>query len=495
MKINELLKNSTRIFDDVFLVKSAAKEARLLSSDQIWRGGSTIVVKYGSTRYVKITDGSKTFSDLPKLGQGGGGGGGDADTLQGQNGAYYRNRANHTGSQAISTVTGLQTALNAKADTSSLGTAAAADVEDFATASQGELADSAVQPDGLPTWSTISGKPAFVAEGSDAAAARTALGLGTAATQDTSAFATSTQGGKADTAVQTLVEGSNITIDNTDPQNPVISATGELSGTEWGDITGTLSDQTDLNNALTAKADTSALSGYVPTSRTVNGKALSANIDLTNTDVGAAATSHTHAAGDVTSGTFDTERIPDLATSKITGLDTALSGKLDVGTGTQNSSTFRRGDGTWATPTDTTYSAISQTDIENPASTTAGLITGQRLSQGIAHKSNNLVTIVGESGSTLNYGLNHIGLDKVVRTTGGGNKTHTVVPQATTTWPDGAVIQLATPSSEVTIEAGDGVNIIADQEAPWVIAANTMASIIRLGSNEWILAAKFKEEE
>lgn len=41
-----------------------------------------------------------------------GGGGGDADTLEGEGGSYYRNRANHTGSQAISTVTGLQTALD-----------------------------------------------------------------------------------------------------------------------------------------------------------------------------------------------------------------------------------------------------------------------------------------------------------------------------------------------------------------------------------------------
>ena len=48
--------------------------------------------------------------------EGGGSGGGDADTLQGENGAYYLSRANHTGSQAISTVTGLQTALDAKLD-------------------------------------------------------------------------------------------------------------------------------------------------------------------------------------------------------------------------------------------------------------------------------------------------------------------------------------------------------------------------------------------
>lgn len=51
-----------------------------------------------------------------------------------------------------------------------------------ATASQGELADTAVQPGDLPatpTWTTISGKPDFVAEGATAADARTAIGAGT----------------------------------------------------------------------------------------------------------------------------------------------------------------------------------------------------------------------------------------------------------------------------------------------------------------------------
>ena len=44
----------------------------------------------------------------------GGGSGGDADTLNGEDGAYYLDRANHTGTQAISTIDGLQTALDSK---------------------------------------------------------------------------------------------------------------------------------------------------------------------------------------------------------------------------------------------------------------------------------------------------------------------------------------------------------------------------------------------
>ena len=48
--------------------------------------------------------------------------------------------------------------------------------------------------------------------------------LGTAATQDSSAFATAAQGAEADAAVKSVVAGSSVIVDNTDPQNPIISA-------------------------------------------------------------------------------------------------------------------------------------------------------------------------------------------------------------------------------------------------------------------------------
>lgn len=81
-----------------------------------------------------------------------------------------------------------------------------------------------------------------------------------------------------------------------------------------------------------------------------------------------------------------------LPTSKITGLDTALSGKANsshthggadiTGTG-KSATTFLRGDNTWVVPTNTTYSTASQAEIENSASTTARLISGQRMAQGV----------------------------------------------------------------------------------------------------------------
>lgn len=66
-------------------------------------------------------------------------------------------------------------------------------------------------------------------------------------------------------------------------QAAIFNADGSLSGgtvsasVAWGSITGTLSNQTDLQTALDAK---------VPVTRTVNGHALSADVTVTASDVG-----------------------------------------------------------------------------------------------------------------------------------------------------------------------------------------------------------------
>jgi len=54
--------------------------------------------------------------------------------------------------------------------------------------------------------------------------------------------------------IHDVIAGTNISIDKSDPLNPVISSSSGGGGT-WGSITGTLSSQTDLQNALDAKAD------------------------------------------------------------------------------------------------------------------------------------------------------------------------------------------------------------------------------------------------
>src|SRR5690606_4494216 len=57
-----------------------------------------------------------------------------------------------------------------------------------------------------------------------------------------------------------IIAGANIVVDDTDPANPIISATGGGGGggANWGEIGGTLSSQADLQAALNAKASTSS---------------------------------------------------------------------------------------------------------------------------------------------------------------------------------------------------------------------------------------------
>lgn len=101
-----------------------------------------------------------------------GGAGTNADTLDSQDGTYYLNRANHTGSQAISTITNLQTTLDGKAlsvhshllsDITNAGTAAGLNVPSIGNAGSTEvvlgsdtrLTDTRTPTDGTVTTSKI----------------------------------------------------------------------------------------------------------------------------------------------------------------------------------------------------------------------------------------------------------------------------------------------------------------------------------------------------
>ena len=167
---------------------------------------------------------------------------------------------------------------------------------------------------------------------------------------------------KSGTALRfkTLVAGANVTFSVGADTITINAAGGGGGGATWGAIIGTLSNQTDLQTALNGKANTShthaaadVTSGVFATARLGTGTAnsgtflrgdgqwaavtggtwgsitgtLSAQTDLQTALNGKADVGHTHAAGDITSGTFAVARL---------------------GTGTANSGTFLRGDGAWA---------------------------------------------------------------------------------------------------------------------------------------------------
>lgn len=112
----------------------------------------------------------------------------------------------------------------------------------------------------------------------------------------------------ADGVVQSIVAGSNVTVDNTDPANPIVSSLGGGSSAvdsvngQTGIVvldTDDISDSSSTNKYVTAAdktklANTSGVNtgdqtlaglGGVPTTRTVNTKPLSSNIVLNQDDV------------------------------------------------------------------------------------------------------------------------------------------------------------------------------------------------------------------
>ena len=115
---------------------------------------------------------------------------------------------------------------------------------------------------------------------------------GTAAFRNATEFATAAQGAKADNAQAKLSPGANITIDNTDPLNPIISASGgggavaTVAGVEpfGGDIPAAelvIALGVDQKLGLTA---TAAAATKLATPRNINGVAFDGTANITVTD-------------------------------------------------------------------------------------------------------------------------------------------------------------------------------------------------------------------
>lgn len=161
-------------------------------------------------------------------------------------------KANSVHTHVAADVTDFQTSVSANSDvaanTSARHTHANKTVLDnttasYTTAEQTKLAGIAAgaEQNVNPDWNAVSGDAQILNKPT----------LGTAAAQNTSAFATAAQGAKADSAVQSVVAGTNVTVDNTDPHNPVISATGGGVGTNATNLSTT---QTATN--VTVNSDT-----------------------------------------------------------------------------------------------------------------------------------------------------------------------------------------------------------------------------------------------
>ena len=99
----------------------------------------------------------------------------------------------------------------------------------------------------------------------------------------------------------------------------VTTGSGSTGGGVWGAISGTLTDQLDLNAALNGKVSTSdqrLSDARTPTAHKAS-HATGGTDPLTAADIGAAPVSHAHGAADITSGVIDPARLPALPVSLV----------------------------------------------------------------------------------------------------------------------------------------------------------------------------------
>lgn len=99
--------------------------------------------------------------------------------------------------------------------------------------------------------------------------------------------------------------------------NLEVAMKDDIDGLTATDVGAVPTSRTVNGKALSSDISLAATDvGAVPTSRTINGQALSADITLTAANVGAAGSTHSHAATDITSGTLSSDRLPTVPLAK-----------------------------------------------------------------------------------------------------------------------------------------------------------------------------------
>lgn len=230
--------------------------------------------------------------------------------------AQLRDRSTHTGSQAISTVTGLQNALDGKQETG-----------DYVEASDLAAVATSGTLDSLSDVSTsgVSNGQVLKYNGSSWAPATDSTGTG--ATNLTTAVNATTATVLSDTGTDAVIPAA------TASDAGVMSAADKtkLNGIATGATANATDSQLRDRSTHTGAQAISTVTGL---QTALDGKAASSHThaiaDVTNLQTsldGKAATSHNHSAANITSGVLATARL---------------------GSGTANNTTYLRGDGAWA---------------------------------------------------------------------------------------------------------------------------------------------------
>jgi hypothetical protein len=303
----------------------------------------------------------------------------------------------------------------------------------------------------------------------------------------------------------TLVSGTNIkTVNNTS-----LLGSGNIaisSAVAWGGVTGTLSNQTDLQTALDGKVDeNSAITGATKTKITYDAKGLvTAGADATTADIADSTDKRyvTDAQLVVVGNTSGTNTGDNATNSQYSGLAASKQDTLVSGTniktinstsllGSGNvaveptitattSADYYRGDKTFAT---LNKAAVGLGNVDNTSDANKPVSTAQQTA--LDAKTNKLITT---NRQTASYTLVLSDADKLVEMNVGSANNLTVPLNSSVAFATGTQILLAQyGAGQTTIVATSGVTIRSNGAKLKLNAQYSGATLVKIAENEWYL--------
>jgi hypothetical protein len=303
----------------------------------------------------------------------------------------------------------------------------------------------------------------------------------------------------------TLVSGTNIkTVNGTS-----VLGSGNISissAVAWGGITGTLSNQTDLQTALDGKVDeNSSITGATKTKITYDAKGLvTAGADATTADIASSTDKRyvTDAQLVVVGNTSGTNTGDNATNSQYSGLATSKQDTLVSGTNikTVNSTSllgsgnvaveptitattsadYYRGDKTFAT---LNKAAVGLGNVDNTSDANKPVSTATQTA--LDAKTNKLITT---NRQTASYTLVLSDADKLVEMNVGSANNLTVPLNSSVAFSTGTQILLAQyGAGQTTIVATSGVTIRSNGAKLKLNAQYSGATLVKIAENEWYL--------